>query len=293
MAAAMAPANLGDFVAVGPRAVESAQQALEYLARAGDVTGVRGETLLLDASGIRLHPPLVNRGARIMNAGGNFADHSQGSRLRRQHREMTLEEVRAESIERGMWGFNKLAVSAIGPDDPLPYPAHGNRLDYEGEVAIIFAKPVKDFKGGQLEPYIWGYTLQNDFSLRDQREPQGGSYAFGKNFDGCSSLGPCITVGEMPNPQDIPFQTRVNGDLRQSGNTRDMIFSFAEWVENLSRHFTINAGDVLSGGTCAGTGMDSSEYDEKGVPDPKLFLKPGDIIEVVSPFIGTLRNRVV
>jgi len=293
MAAAMSPANLADFIAAGPRAIESTEIALDHLKKTGSYEGLRGEQLRLDAKDVRLHPPLVSRGARIMNAGGNFADHSQGSRLRRQHREVTLEEVRAEAIERGMWGFNKLAVSAIGQDDTLQYPAHGTRLDYEGEVAIVFGKPIKDFKGGELAPYIWGYTLQNDFSLRDQREPQGGAYAFGKNFDGCSSLGPCIVVGELPDPQDIPFQTRVNGEVRQSGNTRDMIFSFADWVQNLSRRFTINPGDILSGGTCAGTGMDSSEYDEKGVPDPKLFLKPGDAVEVSSASIGRLRNQVV
>jgi acylpyruvate hydrolase len=293
MASAMAPANLADFIAGGPRAIESAEIALDHLKRTGDYEGLRGEKLRLEAKDVRLHPPLVSRGTRIMNAGGNFADHSQGSRLRRQHREVTLEEVRNEAIERGMWGFNKLAVAAIGQDEPLQYPAHGTRLDYEGEVAMVFGKSIKDFKGGDLSPYIWGYTLQNDFSLRDQREPQGGSYAFGKNFDGCSALGPCIIVGELSDPQDIPFKTHVNGELRQSGNTRDMIFSFADWVENLSRRFTINPGDILSGGTCAGTGMDSSEYDEKGVPDPKLFLKPGDVIEVSSPAIGSLRNRVV
>jgi 2-keto-4-pentenoate hydratase/2-oxohepta-3-ene-1,7-dioic acid hydratase in catechol pathway len=91
----------------------------------------------------------------------------------------------------------------------------------------------------------------------------------------------------------VPFGTRVNGEQRQEGSTKDMVFSFAEYLQYLTQDITLAAGDVISGGTCHGTAMDSSEYDADGKPKPGLYLKAGDVVEIYSPMIGTLRNRIV
>ncbi len=115
------------------------------------------------------------------------------------------------------------------------------------------------------------------------------SFGYYKNFDGCSTIGPQIVVNEISNPQDVPNETRVNGEVRQSSNTKDMIFGFAEY---LSRDFTPEPGDVISAGTAAGTAMDSSEFLD-GRPKPDLFLQPGDVIEVSSPLIGSITNEVL
>jgi acylpyruvate hydrolase len=299
MASAMTPANLQDFIAAGERALDSSQAALEYLStKAQDKRGLRGESLTFAAGEVRLHPPLVSRAAKIMNCGGNYADHSLNARLHRQRQDprldaAALEQTRQESRERGMWGFHKIAQCVIGDEEEIVYPSHSQRLDYEGEIAVVFGKPVKDVKADRLLDYVWGYTIHVDYSLRDQREPQGSTFFFGKNFDGGSAVGPCIVVGEISDPQAIPFETRVNGEQRQSGSTKDMIFSFAEWTEYLSSRYTLAVGDMISGGTCAGTAMDASEYDESGVSDPRLFLKPGDLVEISSPLIGIIRNRIV
>ncbi len=202
---------------------------------------------------------------------------------------MTVEHAREELRAQGLWGFYKLAASAIGQDDELVYPAHTTQLDYEGEVAIVFSRNAKNEAAGNLDDTIWGYTLQNDWSLRDQSENPLSGLAFAKNFDGSSSLGPCIVVDEIDDPTNVPFETRVNGELRQQGTTADMVWSFGEAFEYLSRRFTLQPGDVLSAGTNAGTAIDLPPA-ANGELDVSRFAGPGDVVEISSPLIGTLRN---
>ena len=92
---------------------------------------------------------------------------------------------------------------------------------------------------------------------------------------------------------DVDIETLVNGDQRQKFNSGDMAFSYGEYMEYLSRDFTFYPGDILSGGTGAGTAADSSPTQDDGMPAPERFLKPGDVVEVKSPAIGMLRNRIV
>ena len=99
-------------------------------------------------------------------------------------------------------------------------------------------------------------------------------------------------VGEA-DPINIDIETLVNGERRQHFNTRDMVFTFGEYLEHLSRDFTLYPGDIISGGTAAGTAADSSELMPDGNSAPERFLKPGDIVEMTSPSIGSLRTRVV
>jgi 2-keto-4-pentenoate hydratase/2-oxohepta-3-ene-1,7-dioic acid hydratase in catechol pathway len=118
------------------------------------------------------------------------------------------------------------------------------------------------------------------------------SYNVPKNFDSSASLGPCIVVGEI-DPQDVNVETRVNGDLRQRYSSRDMVFSFAEILAYLSTDFTFVPGDVIFGGTGAGTAQDSTKLNPDGTRPHDRFLKPGDVVEISSPAIGKLTNRVV
>jgi 2-keto-4-pentenoate hydratase/2-oxohepta-3-ene-1,7-dioic acid hydratase in catechol pathway len=163
-------------------------------------------------------------------------------------------------------------------------------------VTLVIGKRARDAKGSQLADHVWGYTLQNDWSARDQRDNVVGTLSFAgmKNWDGSSSIGPCIVVGEIRDPQDVPFQTTVNGQLRQTGNTRDMTFTFAEYLEYATRDTTFMPGDMIAAGTCKGTAMDSTpRVDGGGFANDKLFLRVGDVVEVSSPLIGVLRNRIV
>jgi acylpyruvate hydrolase len=99
--------------------------------------------------------------------------------------------------------------------------------------------------------------------------------------------------GRRADPFAAEVETLVNGDRRQAFNTRDMVFSFAEYLEYLSADFTLYPGDIISGGTAAGTAADSSELLPDGTSAPERYLKIGDSIEISSPAIGSLRARVV
>ncbi len=295
-AAATTPCSLDAFIRLGEQALSGAQEAVEYLTRrAGDHTGVRGEQLIFAVEQTRLHAPLASRGAKLCMAGANYADHLFDM-MHAQDPSVTMEQVKQRSRERGIGGFWKLAALAADPEQDVAYPAKTQWLDYEGEVAVVIGKSVRDARASDLADCIWGYTLENDWSARDQRDNVVGTLSMNlmKNWDGCVSIGPVICVGEIDDPQDVSFQTRVNGEVRQSGNTRDMTFSFAEYLEYVTRDITFEPGDMIAAGTCKGTAMDSTPRIEGGgFASDKLFLKVGDVVEVSSPHIGALRNRIV
>jgi 2-keto-4-pentenoate hydratase/2-oxohepta-3-ene-1,7-dioic acid hydratase in catechol pathway len=114
-----------------------------------------------------------------------------------------------------------------------------------------------------------------------------------KNFDCSKSMGPCIVVDEGVDVMDIGVRTTVNGELRQDFNSGDMIFSFAEMLEFVSRDFTVFPGDVISGGTGKGTVIDTIVPEADGRLPTEGFLQPGDIVEMESPQIGLLRSEIV
>jgi len=181
------------------------------------------------------------------------------------------------------------------PSDDVQYPSRTRLLDYEGEVALIIGKRGKDIRRKDLLDHVLGYTLFDDFSLRDNMDKGVLNFARVKNFEGSGALGPIVTLkDEAPDPQDIDFSTSVNGEVRQRGNTKDMIRGFGEWIEFLSEDVELNPGDVIASGTCAGTAADSSKRDKDGNFQPGRFLKVGDVVEVSSKRLGgTLRNRIV
>ncbi|HLF78669.1 MAG TPA: fumarylacetoacetate hydrolase family protein [Dehalococcoidia bacterium] len=304
MAAAIVPARLDAFILSGDRAIEGAARAVEHLTqRAADHHGLRGERLIEALADVKIHAPYASR-SRIMMAGGNYALHSQGMSGRGPNGEkMPLEEVYAAARKRGIWGFYCFPENAVGPGEDVIYPSRTDRLDYEGEVAVILGKRGKDIAAKDAEGYYWGYMLQNDISARTTvptpDNPQS-SFTRAKNFEGSVAGGPFIVVGEFPDAQNITWETKVNGEIRQQGNTKDMTFSFAEFVEYLSADMVLLPGDVISAGTAQGTAQDSSEVipgsaGPNGQPqrDPKLFLKVGDVVEISNPAMGTLRNRIV
>jgi 2-keto-4-pentenoate hydratase/2-oxohepta-3-ene-1,7-dioic acid hydratase in catechol pathway len=293
MADVVVPSDLARFIEGGPRALEAAQTALDYLSgQAQDKFGPSGERLVHEQATVRLHAPRPN-GARIACAGGNFADHAAAMAVKMRGRAYegdAYQEIR----NAGFWGFWKLGREIVGPEGELIYPDRCNRLDYESEIAIVLGKRGADLKASQLNEYVWGVTMLADWSIRAPREGPGGplNFAFPKNFDTSCSLGPCIVIGEA-DPTNVDMETLVNGESRQRFNTRDMVFTFGEYLEYLSRDFTLYPGDMISGGTAAGTAADSSELLPDGTSAPERFLKPGDVVEMRSPPIGSLRTRVI
>lgn len=255
-------------------------------------TAARRATATVPLKDTTLHAPWPGR--RIACVGGNFGDHLVGMDINtRGIADSTLETTVARAREIGHWGFWKVPLAAAGPGDDVPYPKQTQRLDYEGEVAIVLAKKGKRIPAERIKDYVWGVTLLNDLSIRDGRFIQRGiSYNLWKNFDGSTAIGPCIVVGEV-DPANVEVRTYVNGELRQSYNTRDMIFSFGEVLEFLSTDITFGPGDMLSGGTAAGTAADSSKIRPDGTLPPERFLKAGDVVTISSPGIGELTNTIV
>jgi 2-keto-4-pentenoate hydratase/2-oxohepta-3-ene-1,7-dioic acid hydratase in catechol pathway len=205
----------------------------------------------------------------------------------------TIEAMTAELREAGPWGFWKNLAWVTNPGEPLPYPRRSQHLDYEGEVAIIFAKPAKDIRADDINDYVWGVTLLNDWTDRDAIGPARPlNYNLPKNFDGSLTIGPCIVVDGL-DLQNIEVTTRVNGEVRQDFTTAEMVYSFGECAEHLTRDLTFLAGDMLGGGTGAGTAIDIVGRANMNRPEAgKWFLHPGDSVEVSSPQIGAFHNTV-
>jgi acylpyruvate hydrolase len=296
LAAALVPSDLAMFIEGGTRALEHAETALDHLfGNALDRLGPNGEALVHKATEVRLHAPRPN-GSRIACAGGNFADHLAGMAamgLLPGASAMSIDEAAARIRQSGIWGFWKVDRDAAGPDAEVSYPSRANRLDYEGEVAIVLGKQAKDVRADQARDLVWGVTLLGDWSIRAPAEPQGPlKFGMAKNFDQSRSLGPCIVVGEL-DPANVDVETWINGERRQQFNTRDMVFSYWEYIEYLSRDLTLYPGDIISGGTAAGTATDSSPRMADGQFAPERFLKAGDVVEIRSPAIGTLQARIV
>jgi 2-keto-4-pentenoate hydratase/2-oxohepta-3-ene-1,7-dioic acid hydratase in catechol pathway len=279
------PSGLLPFIEAGQEGLEKARQAIAHAS-----SGPRPEGVVFDRREVRLHAPWP--GKRIACVGGNFADHLMGMIP---GGPQTLEGAAREAREYGHWGFWKVPDEVVGPDGEIPYPSRTRYLDYEGEPGIVIGRRAKDISASSYRDLVWGVTLLNDGSLRDgmgTQQPRGISYNLAKNFDGSAAIGPCIAVDEI-DPEDVPVETRVNGQVRQSFNSRDMIYGWGEVLEHLSRDFTLVPGDILSGGTGAGTAADQTAPGPDGSRSRDLFLKPGDTVEVASPRIGTLRVTIV
>jgi 2-keto-4-pentenoate hydratase/2-oxohepta-3-ene-1,7-dioic acid hydratase in catechol pathway len=306
------PSDLAALIEAGDAGIDAAREAVEQALTRGD----EGVTRPLVSTVLR--PPAVFR-PRIACAANNFAQHTIGSVARRSgaftaHASGALEAVgmqggidlaadaliertRASGRIRGFW--KDFAVPA-GPDDDVPYPTGAGLLDYEGEAAVVVGCRAKAIPAERAHEVFWGVTLHNDLSIRPLHAERGdGSVPFNlsKNFERSASVGPAILVGAVA-PDDLVVRTHVNGELRQEYHTGDMIFSFGELVELLSRNIVLLPGDMISGGSGAGTALDSSALREGGTvwPDDlerSRFLSVGDVVEVSSPGIGPLRNRIV
>ncbi|GAB3168622.1 fumarylacetoacetate hydrolase family protein [Streptomyces incanus] len=289
-AAAEVPSELGAFIEEGDGALAGARAALDHLRdNTADQRGVDGEQIVFPLEDVQLHAPVTDR-ARIFCALANFAAHMQSAA------ENTQDPEREATIQRLVAGGPKYflkdsrAVSAHG--EQVRYPARTERLDYEAEIAAVVGRRGRDIAADDFEPYIWGYTLFNDWSVRDNVS-FGPDFAYSKNFDTSATVGPWIVVDEGLEPQDIPVECRINGEVRQSGNTSSMIHTFAALGEYLSRDTTLWPGDLIASGTPKGTAVDSTKEQADGSHPDALFIKPGDVVEVSSSAIGVIRNEVV
>ena len=180
--------------------------------------------------------------------------------------------------------FSKRVSRATAPDEEIPnYEGIVDSLDYEVELAVILGKDAKNVPKGGSAPYIFGYTILNDVSARNLQTAHKQWY-FGKSLDGFTPMGPWIvTADEIAYPPRLDLRCSVNEELRQSGNTGDMIHNIDDIICELSQCMTLKAGTIISTGTPSGVGM--------GFLPPK-FLKKGDMIRCEIEGIGILCNKI-
>jgi len=287
------PSDLLSFIDEGRTALKAADEAISFV-KGGVLEGPQGERLVFGKGEARIRAPLPSLASRIAMAGANFYDHSAGVNSMIRGKKVTEDDVRQDVAEGRAtpWGFWKSARSVVGPEEPVIYPARTQRIDYEVEVAAIFGRVSKDVPEEGALDCIFGYTILNDISARDQADDRG--LFFGKNFDTSAPMGPCIvTANEIGDPHVLGMKLNVNGTTRQDGSMRSMIRKFPFWISYLTRDMTFYPGDIVCGGTCAGTALDTSPRDSEGKTKPDRFLKPGDVVEAWVEKIGTLRNPVV
>jgi 2-keto-4-pentenoate hydratase/2-oxohepta-3-ene-1,7-dioic acid hydratase in catechol pathway len=217
--------------------------------------GTPGEAVPL--GDVRLLAPVLP--SKIVAVGLNYRDHAK---------EMG-KEVPAEPLL-----FLKAPSALNDPEGEIVYPPDSALLHYEAELALVVGKRARHVTVAEAPAYVLGYTCLNDVTARDLQRKDG-LYARGKGFDTFAPMGPWIET-EI-DPAALPVRCRVNGELRQDGNTREMGASPLELLAFVSRIMTLLPGDVIATGTPPGVGA----------------LSPGDTVEVEVGGIGTLRNRVV
>ena len=181
--------------------------------------------------------------------------------------------------------FNKALTCIAGPNDDVTLPEGSIAGDWEVELGFVIGTTCRKVAVDDALKHVAGYCLANDVSERDWQIKRNGQWGKGKSFDGFGPIGPwLVTTDELPNPQDIPLELKVNGVLMQSGNTSDQIFGVAQVVSYLSQFMTLLPGDLVITGTPAGVGL--------GMKPPK-FLNRGDVMELSAGPLGKQRQRVL
>ena len=180
--------------------------------------------------------------------------------------------------------FSKRVSRATATGEAVPaYEGLVDSLDYEAELGVILGRDAKGVTKEEARDYVFGYTVINDISARNLQTRHKQWY-LGKSLDGFTPMGPCIvTVDEIGDEQSLDISSRVNGELRQSSNTRYMIQTVAGAISELSQGMTLEAGTIIATGTPAGVGMGMT---------PPTFLKHGDKVVCAIEKIGRLENVI-
>lgn len=249
------------------RGGDPARQALELLVDRALTADAGAAPWLLTEESV-IPGPSVPQPGKIVCIGLNY----------RSHAEETKSPIPATPVVFGKFG-NAIAAT----NDPIPLPRDGEQFDYEAELAIVIGRQAYNVDAATALDHVFGYCCANDVSCRDlqRRTPQ---WMLGKCFDGWCPVGPyVVTADEVGDAGSLAVRSYVNGELRQNGNTRDLIFPIEELIAYVSRYMTLEPGDLILTGTPAGVAA--------GRPD-KPWLKPGDEVIVEVEKLGRLRNVV-
>ncbi len=180
--------------------------------------------------------------------------------------------------------FPKAKSCIVKNGEYIVYPPEVKELDYEVELAVVIGKRMKDIPAEKVPDHIYGYTIMNDITARDIQNNESQWYR-GKSFDTFGPMGPVIVEkSRIHHPQNLNLKSYVNGELRQNGNTSDMIFGIYELLSYICRSITLETGDLVSTGTPSGVGIFTKE---------KKLLRPGDTVICEVEGIGKLENKIV
>jgi 2-keto-4-pentenoate hydratase/2-oxohepta-3-ene-1,7-dioic acid hydratase in catechol pathway len=240
----------GGFLAGGVAAVQAALPELPPVPEVG-----------------RLGPPLAGIG-KVVCIGLNYRDHAAE----------TGAQIPAEPIV-----FLKTPDTVVGPDDEVLVPRGSARTDWEVELAVVIGREARYLAApADAAACVAGYAISNDVSEREFQLERGGQWDKGKNCETFNPLGPwLVTAGDVPDPQALGLRLWVNGELRQDGNTKDMIFGIEHLVWYLSQFMVLRPGDVVNTGTPAGVALGRA-----GTP----YLRAGDVVELEIDGLGRQRQ---
>jgi 2-keto-4-pentenoate hydratase/2-oxohepta-3-ene-1,7-dioic acid hydratase in catechol pathway len=233
-----------------------------------DVRALEDATPHFKLSDVHLKAP-VPRPQKILAIGLNYLDH--------------IEESGLQKPERQIW-FSKLPNAVNGPYDPIQIPKASSAIDYEAEFVAIIGKRCRHVSKADAPGVIFGYAAGNDVSVRDWQFHTT-QWILGKSFDTHAPFGPWIvTPDETGDPHALGIRCLVNGETKQSSNTRNLVFNVFDQIALLSEAMTLEPGDVIFTGTPGGVGFAAK---------PPVFLKAGDIVRVEIDRIGALEARMV
>jgi 2-keto-4-pentenoate hydratase/2-oxohepta-3-ene-1,7-dioic acid hydratase in catechol pathway len=247
---------------------------IQTLARGEPLPVPAGARLPVEA--ITLRAPLPRPLRSLFCVGRNYRAHAA---------ELSGSVFKTHDPERDGWPivFGKLAECVIGPHDAvqMPAPAASTQIDYESELAVVIGRGGRDISAARAMDHVFGYTIVNDVTARDvqMRHQQ---WDLGKSFDTFCPMGPWIASADELDGRATRVRGWVNGELRQDGDTRDMIFDLPTLIETCSRGITLHPGDVIATGTPAGVGMGF---------EPPRWLKAGDVVRIEVDGIGAIENR--
>jgi len=247
---------------------------------------------------VTILPPV--RPSLILNAGGNYTEHTEGIAAQQQREGAAPEPTSAAVSAPGIWErpagdtrdnpylFMKSPTVVIGPNDPIVMPRGRTNIDFECEFDVVIGKPAKYVPIADAADYIFGYTIQIDVSDRGgrgDRKMGGSDWLVGKNHDTFGPLGPFIVPKEfLPDPMNTRHTFTLNGDVMQDSNTNRMSHNIHELLHYASDILTLHPGDVISGGSPAGTNIERAE--------PR-WMRAGDTAVCTIEGIGTQTHAVV
>lgn len=217
---------------------------------------------------VRIAPPIASPG-KIVCVGLNYEDHAREGGMA----------LPSEPIL-----FFKAVSSIIGPNDDVIIPKNSKKTDWEVELAVVIGKKASYVSEERALDYVAGYCIHNDYSEREFQLERGGQWVKGKSCDTFAPIGPFLaTKDEVGDVHNLRLWLKLNGQMKQDGSTRDLIFNIPYLVSYISQFMSLLPGDIISTGTPAGVGLGF---------DPPQYLKPGDVVELGIDGLGDMKQTL-